>query len=435
MAKDSTKTEILNNFMKKARIIVVDRSTSSRTRLSKTLIDLGAMATNILRFSSLQEAQTVMGINKPDIVLCDYKINGGTGFDLFKYHREKFADSKNSIFVLVTANISQSAVAKAAEEDVDSFIIKPYTINIITENLKNAVFDKLYPSDYALAIEDGKNHMMNSDYTKALEIFKNAEELSKNPSLALYYEGMVKKLLHKKEEAVRSFQKGLSVNHIHYKCQIGLFEIYLKNKQFYEAYEVSKKISKYFPANHERLKTVVRLAIITENFEDMEYYYDIFKSLDERTDLTTKYICAGLYICGKFNMNLRDYDKAFEVFEKVAISCRGNKKFLTAIIEILCSKNYVEEAQKYITRFPDGSDDSTEYLISKLWIDSKTKDSNFVITSSLEIYQRNIRPYQLYKILIQSFFDSDLSEKANKYINEAMDKFPKKKDDILSLAI
>jgi response regulator of citrate/malate metabolism len=84
---------------------------------------------------SLGEAETIVKEKNIGIVLSDYFIAGGSGFDLFKIIREKLPKNKELCLILVTANISQTAVAKAAEEDVDSFIIKPYTIQSIQESL------------------------------------------------------------------------------------------------------------------------------------------------------------------------------------------------------------------------------------------------------------------------------------------------------------
>jgi hypothetical protein len=51
---------------------------------------------------------------------------------------------------MVTGNSSQSAVSpEAAEEDVDTFILKPYTIEIFSSVcFLKAAMAKLYPSDY-----------------------------------------------------------------------------------------------------------------------------------------------------------------------------------------------------------------------------------------------------------------------------------------------
>ena len=47
-------------------------------------------------------------------------------------------------------------MARAAEEDVDTFIIKPYTASMLKQALSAAVVSKLKPSLYAQLIEQGK---------------------------------------------------------------------------------------------------------------------------------------------------------------------------------------------------------------------------------------------------------------------------------------
>src|SRR5690606_9220694 len=111
---------------------------------------------------------------------------GGSGFDLFKFIRDKYPLRKDLCLILVTSNITQAAVAKAAEEDVDSFIIKPYTIQGIKENLVATIINKIAPSPYVIKVEEGKELLKNKNYTDAIDVLKEALKLHPKPSLALF---------------------------------------------------------------------------------------------------------------------------------------------------------------------------------------------------------------------------------------------------------
>ncbi len=431
MSKIRNEAKIIE-FLESAKVLIVDKSTSSRTRLGKTMLDLGCKMNNIHKVGHLEEAQNYIKSNKPDLVLSDFTVIGGSGFDLFQSLRALEPETEKTVFVLITSNISQSAVAKAAEEDVDAFIIKPYTITSLKHNLMSAIDNKLFPTEYHQKIEEGKKELFEGDYGQSIKIFEEAMELSKAPSLALYYHGVAKKLLDEKNQAVNSFEKGLSFNHIHFKCQIGLYELFMQEKRYYDAYEIVKRIAKYFPSNPERLQQVIRLAVITENYEDMDFYYEIFKGLDERDQVTIKYICAGMYVLAKFLMQKNKLTEATTIFEKISISCEGQPKFLRAIIETLYQFNQLTDATKYISRFDPDSKDSEDFLIAEFLIDTKRLNQGDLLQRALDLYNKNIKPLPVFKVLVESMFRLELDGKAQNYLDEALKIYPDLKAEIKS---
>src|SRR5690606_18513527 len=118
------------------------------------------------------------------------------------------------------------------------FIIKPYNVKSLEKNLVSTVYNKLSPSEYILIIEEGKKEMFAGKYESALGLFERAIQLAPKSSLAYFYHGQAKYFLELNREATNDYETGLSFNHIHYKCQIGLYEIFLKEEKYKEAYEV-----------------------------------------------------------------------------------------------------------------------------------------------------------------------------------------------------
>ena len=111
---------------------------------------------------------------------------------------------------------SRTAVAKAAEEDVDSFIIKPYTLQSIQDNLLSTIYTKLKPSPYIQKIEEGKARIFEQNYDAAIVVLKEAIFLHPKPSLALFYIGQAQYFKREKEEAKDKYHEGLEFNSIHY---------------------------------------------------------------------------------------------------------------------------------------------------------------------------------------------------------------------------
>lgn len=405
------KKDIFKKFLEENEVLIVDKNPGSRNRLLKTIYDLGCKRHMIHTCGSLFEAQEIVNTKKIGIVLSDYLIGGGSGFDLFKIIRDKNPSDRELCLILVTNNISQSAVAKAAEEDVDSFIIKPYTIQSIQESLISTVCQKIRPSEYIQKIEEAKELMKAAAYKEAMDVLKVATTLHPKPALALFYIGQVEYLEKHLELASESYNEGLILNSIHYKCLVGLFDILIHLEKNNEAYSVVKKIAKYFPANPDRLVQIVRLAVKTANFQDMQMYYDIFKNLDERQSTVINYIGAGMFVAGKYHLANNIPDVALKYFDNIAVSCSEFPKFIRGIVTALVEFDRPEEAQKFMSRFPAGAKETPDYMISEFLLASRDKDNHHTLVKmGLDLYNRQVRDYKCLQILIQSMEQASLKE-------------------------
>ena len=424
--KPEKKEKLFKEFLESTEILITDKSSASRRRLTKTLVDMGAKRNQIHSIAHYSEALDVIETKKPKLILSDYALEGGSGFDLFREYREKYPDEKKSVLILVTSNISQSAVAKAAEEDVDSFIIKPYTVKSLEKSLIDTVIAKLFPSEYVQTIEKGKEALFAGKYEAALGLFDDAIKLNKKPSLALFYHGQTKYMMEAAIEAENDYKEGLKINNIHFKCQVGLYELFKKDEKYTEAYDVVKNIAKYFPANPDRLKEVVHLCMRTQNYSDMEMYYDIFMQLEERPDDVINYVCSGLYICGKYHMLEGQMDKGREIFEKVGVSCAGVSKFLSAMIIILVEYKIYSDAQKLLARFSSGTGDESAYMIASYLANSDEMENTEKISKGLELYNNGKKHPLAVEILINALEADGNSKKAQEYREEAEHTWPER---------
>jgi CheY-like chemotaxis protein len=395
------KKEVFKKFMETHEVLIVDKNPGSRNRLLKIMYDLGTKRHMIHTASSIEESQEIIKSKKVGVVLSDYFIGGGSGFDLFKQVREKFPNEKELCLILVTSNMSQTAVAKAAEEDVDSFIIKPYTIQSIQENLLSTIAAKVAPSEYILQVEDGKALIASGNYQEAIAVLKQACTLHPKPSLALFYIGQAEYIKNRLNEATDSYNEGLNFNNIHFKCLVGLYEIFLREERFNDAYAIVKKIAKFFPANPDRLTQIVRLAIRTENYTDMQMLYEIFTSLEVRTEVLVNYIGAGMYVAGKHALLNSQKETALQLFDNIAVSCSEFTKFLRASILVLCDHQFEDIAEKYLSRFDPGKKNDEDYLVADYVVTCrKFKDNSYMIKNGLQLFNLKIRDYRCLHFMV-----------------------------------
>jgi CheY-like chemotaxis protein len=427
MSKDETPTEKdwVAEYLAAHQILVVDANSSARTSLTATLVQMGANRHQMALVGSVEEARSEIKRIKPRLVFCDFIVGKESGLDLIKEQRKEYGpDANQCVFVLVTANGSQSAVARAAEEDVDTFIIKPYTMNTFRASLNEAIKNKLNPSEYLKIIAVGKQEMTDGAIEQALDKFESAKKLAEKPTLACFYAGQAELLKAALDEADASYREGLNHNKIHYKCLVGLFDLLMQQQKHKDAYEVVKKLAQYFPANPKRLASVLRLAIMTNHYNDIEGYYRIFTQIDQRTDELVRYTCSALSVTGKYFLKQNTRSRGIDLFEKVATSCAGRIQYMRYAVETMVNYGCQEEAERYLNRFPPELRGTKHYLISSLMVACASRPTGEVIQQARNLIQNGLDEAIVYQVLIAQSAKGGLKDEAEHLAQIAAKKWP-----------
>ncbi len=429
-AQEAVENDWVSGFLSSNQILIVDSQSSARTSLTATLIQMGAKRHRMSLVGTIEEARREIERSKPRILFCDYMIGKTSSLDLIQEQRKEYStEADNCVFVLVTSNGSQSAVARAAEEDVDTYIMKPYSINMLRKSLNEALKNKFSPNDYLRTIALGKKELTNGAISNAIEKFEAAKKLSDLPTLACFYRGYSELMNENVSKADLSYREGLEYNKFHYKCLIGLFDLLMKQEKHEEAYDVVKKLAEYFPANPKRLTSVLRLAIMTNNYNDIESYYQIFKQIDERTDELTRYICSALSVAGKHYLGQNIHARAVELFNNVAVSCAGRIQYMRYAIEALANHQRKDEAVAYLKRFPAETRGTADYLVASLMVSGMTRPSGEVIQQARTLIQDGFEQPAVYRVLIHHSSKSGLKDSTDHLVQLAVKKWPEQADD------
>jgi tetratricopeptide (TPR) repeat protein len=423
---------LLKKFLAENDIVIVDKSHASKNRLAKTLIGFGANKDKIHLATEFEQAKAIVKQTNSNLVIADYYIENGSGFDLFKEIRET-GEAKNKVFILITSNLSQGAVARAAEEDVDSFILKPYTVSILQENLAETIDNRLNPSDYMTKINEGKRMLEEGKYEEAQNILLSAQELNEKPSLAHYYKGALHSAQDQDDEAIADYNKGVEINNIHFKCKNGLYETYMKQNRHNEAYLVMKDIIKYFPSNHERLSNAIRLAIVTKNLEDIEFFYEVFANSEEKEPRVINHICAGMFVVARHYLLQSQEEKAMILFRKIGNSFGNFHKFITSIIETLCDFQIFSEAKLYLEKYPSEVHTEPFYELANFLVEAHGKENQTFCDEAEEMVKRGHTSYVLLKMIIKAFYKGGNPDRAKIYMEQAKQLYPEKLEELDSM--
>ena len=421
-------SDLLRSYLTKNSVVIVDSNPSARIAIASNLCKLGAKRTSLALVATVEEGIVEIQRLKPKMVISDFMVGKRSGLDLIEHFQKahEAEKPKDLVFVLITGNGSQSAVARAAEEDVDSFILKPYTFESFKRAFEQTIRNKLKPNDYIIRIEDGKKDLYSGKLDEAIQKFNSAKGLDQNPSLACYYLGQAEALKESLKKASNEYTEGLRYNKIHYKCMIGLFELLSQQNKHRDAYSVVRKIAQYFPANPKRLSSVLRLAIMTANFDDIEGYYRIFTHIEDRPDELVRYICSALSITGKYYMRTGALTRAMELFEKVAVSSAGRTSFLRYIVETLAENDRGQEIPKFLQRFPADARIRADYQVAEyISLAASGASLSDLVQRGRDLLQDGCQEPPVYRILIQKSLEAGFVENAEELARQASAKWPK----------
>ncbi len=424
-SETSDQNELTREFFKTSRVLIVDQNSSARIGLKKMAATMGAPLNAIFLAATLEEAEALIQTNKPNLIFCEYQIGGRYGLDLIQKQRQENSNTnQHCLFILVTANSSQSSVAQAAEEDIDAYILKPYTIDSFTNCINQAVQSKANPNEYLKIINDGKKFLEKNQLDEALKIFKEALAKDNSPCLASYYVGLTYYKKASLTEAEEYYTKGLEYNKTHYKCLVGLLDLLIHLKKNKSAYEIVQRLVSIFPVNPNRLSTVLRLAIQTKNYSDIDIFYQEFLKIDDRNEELVKCVSAALIICAKHFFENSDQKRGVDLIQKAGVTAGGRHFILKKSIETLIQYNQVEEAKLILKRFPAASDEVPFYAASSLLIAVKESKVESVASRGQELLNRGIIDPEVYQITIESFRKIGKLDRANALLEEALKNHP-----------
>lgn len=389
---------------------------------------LGAKLENIQSLKSFDLAYADVKQRKPEIIISEYAVEAKFSLDLQREQRKYLPKTNDRFFMLITGNSSESVVAEAAEEDVDCFLLKPFTNNQLIKYLINGFLNKMSPSEYQVLIEKGKEHLKKGRLEEAAESFISALKKTAKPCLAHYYLAKVVELKKDYKQAVKEYDSGLDLNSMHYKCLVGKYEALDTLKDIHQAYEIIQRVVSHFPISPQRLAKIFKLAVYTKNFQDIHEYYEIYKTLDRRSEELSKVVPAGLFVYSKFLLKKGDFDQAADALQKTALAAQLESTYMEKIIETLIAYKRYNDAEKMLKQFPQHQRESEIFKYLDFKVSVFSTNDNSVINYGRKLIKDGIKYPFVYEATIEKLYKTKKDNMAESVVYKAIEVFPDKRD-------
>lgn len=267
--------------------------------------------------------------------------------------------------------------------------------------------------------------MEDGQIDQAKQKFSTAKDLHPKPTLALSYHGDANVAESSFDPAQLDFVDGLKHNSIHYRCLNGLYDLLIKQSRMDDAYEVVKRLFRSYPNNSDRLVAALRLAVITESFEDIVQYYQAFLQLKKDDPRLRLAIGAGLIVSGRHYMSEGNLAEASQTF-KLALDLNQNSPpLIKEIVYILVEYKILEPAKALIAQIADQAEnralvDSLHFLTTENEMEDQERCQQLK-----QILSSGVQEPIFYHKLIQSLRNLGNEDEAKTIAEKAKQLWPK----------
>lgn len=420
---------------RKKRVLIADANGPSRGTIAGILTKMGLPGAQLSMAEDLVKAEAFMEELTPSLVVADFDLGDGSGLDLFRSQREKNPFFRDSIFFLITSNSEQHSAARAAEEEVDVFLMKPFTTEAFQAALQNALQIKQEPSEYQNLIERGKGELSQGKVDEALATFQAAKSKNALPSLACAYVGIAHLQKGDLELAEGSYLQGLEYNEYHFRCLTGLYEVLVRQKRQADAYLPLSKRLKKFPWTPQELITGIKLALMTRNFDDLEQYYAMFTKSVRRDEELARVLCAAFLTCGKVFIQKRNLQKGLPLLQKAALLAGTKTSVLKDIVIVLGEAGYGDKCDEFLTRFPPSAQKEADFAIASFVRFDATATAVKSIEKGREVLAKGFHDPAVYLILLRRSKEANLAQVVDQLAHDATRRFPEQKAQFQSFLV
>lgn len=353
-------TKLYRKYFSEQRILIADDSSISRISIARGLTELGATSSIISLAESFDAAQGFISSQSFTIVITEFDLGSHNGIELINAVRRK---TPGALTAMITKNQSEAAAAVAAENDIDLFIRKPFSMDVLQKTFSEVIADRTDTSGAT-----GPDRALN----QAIEALQRSKDYKR-----IY-------------------------DRVGYRALIQLYDSLMREGNKSDAYLVLRRLVTTFPLHPERLSMILRLAIETRNWDDVDNYYSLFLGADAKSDELIRHVYAALVSSGKAALASGMIDAAMKRFKWASLASGKKSAVLREIALSLANAGRFEEADSFLAVYPQHERQFAEYLTLDYFIMSKSQPLHLVLQRGRELLKNGHEHPVIYEILINA---------------------------------
>lgn len=383
---------LLGDFMGTDFCLLVEDSPSIAANIQRSLQDMGLSSRQIVIARKYFDAEKVIREKRPKLVVTEYEIDGQMGLDLIQLQEEYYTDGE-VLRVIVTKVKSEAAISAAAEEHVDVFILKPFSIETFAQRVDEAVFRKQNPSDYVKKIQEGRKALKLGDYESAERIFIGAKGLDSVPASACYYLGQTYERMGLKSEALAFYREGRKFQPLNYKCLVGEFEFLLRERRFTEALAVVPALMENFPVTAARLEHIYEAVLGQKDYLRLKDLHPFFLKIESRPEELVSLAAQAYYEGAMSFLKIGEGTHALALSEMLFSATANDFTYIDKMVRAFLNAKLAEAANICFKKISAAELGSPRYKLLEFVVDELHLTAEQIVEKARRlIAEENVSP-------------------------------------------
>lgn len=425
--------EQVKSFLGSSTCVIVEPSQAFAANIQSCLTDLGIPAAQITTAKKASDAIKIIQEQKPKIVIAEYDLDDGMiGLAMIEM-LNSYLTPQNRVAIIVTKNASNPAIAECAEDVVDTFVLKPFSVVELIKQISEVFNRKISPTDYMKKIQQGYELFLQKKYEDALAEFTDAKKLDPIPLMAFYYSGLCYQKNNQVAQALAEFQQGRAINNTHYKCLIGEFELYVEQKEFKNAYGLIEVIKKNFPITSHRLGQIFIVTVFTQNFDDLAGHYELFNKLEQRNTQLIELSSLALLTAGRHFLKKNDVTKAIGFFEMGFSTTSKDFKYLERVVVELLKVNANQEADAIVMKAQPADVGTPAYNTLRFKIDQAMLPPHQVIDRGKKLIASGEGSPEIYLVVFELLAKAQQERPMEAFFSQATMAYPNLRETLTEI--
>ncbi|MBI4827756.1 MAG: tetratricopeptide repeat protein [Nitrospinae bacterium] len=342
------------------RVLVADDAANMRRTVRNMLRALGVP--HVVEADNGETAWEALNARDVNFVICDWHMPRLPGMELLRRVRDN-AGLRDIPFLMITAEVSESRIAQAAETEVDGYLLKPFMAKTLEEKIRLILRKKERPSQFDIHMRNGRLLAERKIFDESLTEYRKALELKPDSARARHAIGEVCLMMGNTSKAEQWLLEAARANPQYVRAHESLGEFYQNQGRDDRAVAFLERAAEISPHSADRQLRLGKLYLKGGDPRKADLAFQAALESDAlnanlRTEIGEIYLASGEEnkAAAAFKSSLSIVESV-HVYNRLGIALRRKKRYDEAI----------KEYQKALKVAPN--DEAIYYNMGRAWLE------------------------------------------------------------------
>lgn len=424
----------IKSYLKDKKILLVSEVSTDRAAWKRVFLEYGAGVNNFYNALTLDEAEEFLEEQQVDILFTSDLVEEQTTMELVSLHIEKVPDRSSGCCFMSTEKNSLAVAAHAAENDIDGLLIKPYNQQDLLDLIEYALEEKVTMNKETKLFHSILADIRSEEIELAEAKIKQYIEKRPTSPFPFYLSGLVCEERNNPDEAIESYYKALEQDPENHKVLCRMFDLFVDNKDFEQAYPCAEILCENYPINPDRIPNLIRASLATKNYQSLIDFCEMILALDDDLTGIHRPVAAALALSAKrMTIDSEKRDLVVKASAKALELVDASSSIYVAALENLLEVKNYRAVSSVLEKIP--SDDMNDDLLAielRFIYEQGSADKAFIKAQTL--VKLNKANEKTYEILLRSGKEIGKDkQKLEDIVFDAAKEFPDLKDQFLAI--